>query len=382
MRFIKGLAEKQLIARIRKFDRMSALGERGLGFYLLDFKVRGLCRKHGFASAIQFAGIKLQMARKRVRELLRMARALEDLPLIDAAFAKGEISWSAVRELTRVAVRDTEAEWLELAESSTLRQIERAVSSAKRGEQPPKDPYTLSRTRLRVVAELSVEDHAIWQAAFGRIAVRAGPDLDASTALTEMARTFLEQPVNEEENAAREAFQVVYHRCADCERAWMMSSDGLQGVDVAKVDERARRARVIRLDEGRRANVQRPAAPGFSRTVNPIIERLAVGGPAPRGAESWPGSGLAPRGIDSYPGPCYTPRDVQKWVDPSAFLFLSTPGSPPVPDKERDKANTVAIRQHVLSRDGRCCAVPGCTNRGHLASHHIIWREQGGTTTV
>jgi len=62
----------------------------------------------------------LQMSRKRACELLRMARALEDLPLIDGAFARGEISWSAVRELTRVAVGETEAEWLELAKTGPI----------------------------------------------------------------------------------------------------------------------------------------------------------------------------------------------------------------------------------------------------------------------
>jgi len=342
MKLIKGLAEKQLIARIREFDRMSALGERGLGFYLLDFDVRGLCRKHGFASTIQFACVKLQMTRKRACESMRMARALEDLPLIDGAFAKGEISWSAVRELTRVALRETEAEWLELAKTSTLRQIERAVSGAKRGERPPADPYTLSRTRLRVTAELSVEDHAVWQAAFERIAVAAGPDLDASTALVELARAFLEQPLTEEERAARRAFQVVYHRCTDCERAWMMCDDGPHGVDAAKIDERALSADVVRLEER----------------------------PGPRGAD--------PRGAGG--DPLLPARRAPP--DRSAFLFLSTPGSPPVPGQERDKPNTAAIRRHVLNRDGRCCAVPGCANRGHLAGHHVVWREQGGTTTV
>ncbi len=349
MRLIKGLAEKVLIARIRKFDRLSALGERAFGFYLLDFEVRGLCRKHGFASTIQFACVRLQMVRKRVCELLRMARTLEELPLIDAAFSKGEISWSAVRELTRVAMRETEAEWLELAAKSTLRQIERAVSGTVRGERPPKDPYTLSRTRLKVVAELSVEDHALWQAAFERIAAQSGPDLDASTALTVLARSFLEQPITESEADARQAFQVVYHRCTECDRAWMMTGDGPQGVEAAKVDERARSAEVIRLEERRR-----PVAAGFSRAV----------GSAPRGA------GL---GAEPVPGAV---------DEPSAFVFVSTPGSPPVPRNERHKPNTIAIRRHVLNRDGNCCAVPGCTNRGHLASHHIIWREQGGATTV
>jgi len=160
-----------------------------------------------------------------------------------------------------------------------------------------------------------------------------GPDLDASTALTELARAFLEQPITEAESAARKAFQVVYHRCTDCERAWMMSSDGPQGVDAATIDARARRAEVIRLDESPRQSPRREIS-------------------APRGAER------------------------------STVQFLSTPGSPAVPGAERDRSNTALIRQHVLSRDGRSCAVPGCANKGHLASHHIIWREQGGATTV
>lgn len=323
MRLIKGLAEKQLLTRIRRFDRLAALGERGLGFYLLDFHVRGLFRKHGFASTVQFANVRLQLNRKRVYELLRIARALDELPLIDSVFAKGEITWSAVRELTRVAVRETEDEWLELASKSTLRQIERAVSGTERGERPPKDPYTLSRTRLKVVAELTAEDHAVWQTAFDRIAARCGPELDASTALVEMARAFLEQPFTEKEADARQAFQVVYHRCTDCERAWMMSGDGPQGVDASKVDARAQGAEVVRL---------------------PVLR--------------------APRGDGS-----------------TNSIFLSTPGSPPVPSRERDRPNTVALRRHVLNRDGRCCAVPGCSNKGHLASHHIIWREQGGATS-
>jgi hypothetical protein len=38
------------------------------------------------------------------REKVRVAHCLQDLPLIDASFATGEISYSKVRAMTRVAI--------------------------------------------------------------------------------------------------------------------------------------------------------------------------------------------------------------------------------------------------------------------------------------
>ena len=54
-------------------------------------------------------------------EKLRVAEALEELTLLGRALDSGSLGWSAVRELTRVAVPDTEQEWLELAQGKTVR---------------------------------------------------------------------------------------------------------------------------------------------------------------------------------------------------------------------------------------------------------------------
>jgi hypothetical protein len=53
-----------------------------------------------------------------------------------------------------------------------------------------------------------------------------------------------------------------------------------------------------------------------------------------------------------------------------------------VPLDQRDKPNTMAIRQQVLSRDGRCCVVPGCGFRGQLFAHHVRWKSHGGKTVI
>src|SRR4051812_40967615 len=49
------------------------------------------------------------------REWLRIGRALQHLPQVAAAFEADELSYTKVRQLTRVATAATEAELLELA---------------------------------------------------------------------------------------------------------------------------------------------------------------------------------------------------------------------------------------------------------------------------
>jgi hypothetical protein len=58
---------------------------------------------------------------------VRVARRLSELPLIHAAFARGERSYAKVRALTRVAQPGSEEELLELALALTAAQLERAV---------------------------------------------------------------------------------------------------------------------------------------------------------------------------------------------------------------------------------------------------------------
>ena len=56
---------------------------------------------------------------------MRVARTLADLPLVDDALRRGQVSYSKVRALTRVATPETEATLLEMARSSTASQLER-----------------------------------------------------------------------------------------------------------------------------------------------------------------------------------------------------------------------------------------------------------------
>src|SRR5262245_30281623 len=73
-------------------------------------------RHLGFGSFAEYVERLLGYSVRTLEEKLRVARALERLPEIRCALASGAITWSAVRELTRVASESSEGVWLEAAE--------------------------------------------------------------------------------------------------------------------------------------------------------------------------------------------------------------------------------------------------------------------------
>ena len=86
-------------------------------------------------------GIDLGAAREKVRA----ARELEGLPLTSAAMARGELSFSQVRAITRVADAHTEGDLLELALGCTTAQLERMVRAFRKGTR--KEEAELGRIR-------------------------------------------------------------------------------------------------------------------------------------------------------------------------------------------------------------------------------------------
>ena len=73
---------------------------------------------------------------RTTQEKLRVAEGIEELPAIAQALASGMLNWSAVRELTRVAVPETESAWLDAARGKTVHQLEALVAGKSPGDEP------------------------------------------------------------------------------------------------------------------------------------------------------------------------------------------------------------------------------------------------------
>ncbi len=79
--------------------------------------------------------------RETVRENLRVAYLLLNLPEVDAAFAAGELSYEKVAALTTIATAENEAEFLDLARVMTEAQVADYCARGVRqisGRRPPR----------------------------------------------------------------------------------------------------------------------------------------------------------------------------------------------------------------------------------------------------
>ena len=79
---------------------------------LAEFDRRKGWAQHGVTSCAHWLNWQCGIGEVAAREKLRVARALESLPKIRAAFGEGRLSYSKVRGITRVAVAETEEYWL------------------------------------------------------------------------------------------------------------------------------------------------------------------------------------------------------------------------------------------------------------------------------
>jgi len=111
---------------------------------LAEFDRRGGWKAGGHRSCAHWLAFRTGIDLGAAREKVRAARALVDLPRTSAAMARGELSFSKVRALTRIATPETEGDLLDLARGATTAQVERMVRAWKRGS--AKDEAEWERT--------------------------------------------------------------------------------------------------------------------------------------------------------------------------------------------------------------------------------------------
>ncbi len=81
----------------------------------------------GIRSLSHWLNFRCGIGKLAAREKVRVARALRELPKIDAAFERGEVSYSKVRAMTRAATPQNEAFLLQIARHGTADHMERLV---------------------------------------------------------------------------------------------------------------------------------------------------------------------------------------------------------------------------------------------------------------
>jgi hypothetical protein len=153
-----------------------------------EFDERGGWAAQGALSCAHWLSWRCGIALGAAREKVRVARALAHLPLIDDELGRGQLSFSKVRAMTRVATPENEARLVELARASTAAQLEktcRLVEQLRPRDAAVDDERRWLRTRtlsdgmVRIEAQLLPEEATRVLAACDLFAASASERADA-----------------------------------------------------------------------------------------------------------------------------------------------------------------------------------------------------------
>ena len=97
-------------------------------------------RPLGYVHALEYLEEVFGYAPRTAQEKLRVAKELGELPALEAELETGNMPYSIVRELTRVATPATEASWIEKARGRNYRQVEQMLAGRKKGDEPTDEP--------------------------------------------------------------------------------------------------------------------------------------------------------------------------------------------------------------------------------------------------
>src|SRR5204862_3269570 len=179
---------------------------------------RGGWAEAGGGSCAEWLAWRCAVSPRAAREHVRVARCLPELPLIHAAFARGELSYAKVRALTRVATAGSEEDLLRLARAATAAQLERTVRAYRRvtteearelQERAQLSVFWNPDGSLELHGQLAPEDGALllraldairdslWKQAGGSAEPRPARQASNAEALVAVAEAALAQPERE-----------------------------------------------------------------------------------------------------------------------------------------------------------------------------------------
>ena len=379
----EGLPADEVHRRAVDARKHLAYAQRALSFWLVDMEKRTLYRHFGCSSVFQYGELYLELAPHTIAEHLRSGKEMAKLPLLAAACEKGEISPSKIREISRVAVPETENAWLSIARNSTYRQIEKLVPLTPRGGLPPAAGVNAAtavncRTPSSTVMDRGHEAYAGGQASC--------PDPGEDTTRGDEIPRLIGRP---EEGPVQGVGPLRYRTKLVLELEHDRLAIITRALEKARQESGEKERGALFEYIARSFLGKSPTESGESAPYRVTIHHL------PESGVTWTESGGGP---GSASGPHYVPEStLEEALCDGEILDLGEPGDIHHPNFEEDpfiegrtgrdlqrhgprlrRTIPLTLRRQVLERDERRCTAPGCGHGNHLALHHIIPVAAGG----
>jgi hypothetical protein len=296
----------------------------------------------GFRSCAAWLSWRVGLDLGAARERVRVAHALENLPLLARALATGELSYAKVRALTRVATPETEETLLAVGRAGTAEHVERIVRGWRRMDRKEEVRETARQHASRSLHVYPDEDSMV--RVRGRLTPEAGALLMQALAA---AREMLYQRArtqNQDGGAVNVPEETPTMDQQQADALALLAETALhQGIDPGAPGDRYQV--VVHVDAVVLADADQPGQSvleGGARVSAEISQRLA----------------------------CDASRVVMQHAGDGRVVEVAA----------RTRTIPPAIRRALHHRDGGC-RFPGCGVR-FGQGHHIRHWAQGGPTTL
>jgi len=319
----------QLLGLIGELDRRGGWGTDALA-------------PSGFRSAAHWLSWRVGLDLGAARQYVRVARALPDLPLISEAFSRGEVSYSKVRAITRIADPDNEETLLGWALAGTASQVERLVRTYRRANRLAENEHALAQEASRRLTCYFDDDGML--VVNGRLSPEQGALLMKALEVSRDELT-AQLRVSAEPSPASDPAP--------------MKQDGGQLLADAleRVAERALTAAA--------AEASPAAADRFLVVVHVDAEVLAD--PDADGR------------CELQDGPVLSAETARRLACDATVCEMRHGPNGELEPGRKTRAVSAALRRALLARDGTRCAFPGCGCRARDAHHVVPWGEEGPT---
>jgi hypothetical protein len=289
------------------------------------------------------------ITRRETTEYLRVAESLQELPMTRAAFARGELTFTKVRALTKVATAASEESLLELAGVLTASQLERALRAFRRvATEEARDAHELEYVDWYVDDDGSLFLRARLAAEDGTLVVKA---LEAACERV-LARRREERAAAAEEAARAGAApdDAAGPVAALVEPPRPVRVEALLGLAEASLvaDDESRRERVRVVVHVDAAALTADAAGRSELEDGPLIS---------------------------------TETALRLGCDAELVAQVERDGLPLSVGRAR-RTVPPALRRLLEARDGDTCCFPGCERSRHLQAHHRTHWAHGGETSL
>jgi len=320
----------------------------------------------GILSCAHWLNWKCGIGMIAAREKVRVARSLESFPGISEAFRSGEISYSKVRAMTRVATAENEGYLLQIARHGTASHVERLVSNYRRVQRSAERQRANALHKVRSVTFHHDQDGALV------LEARLPPEMGAIVleGLAAAAEAMYQR--RRDDSAESSPNAGLYMPPGPAEGIaedpavpwWARDVNETQSFSARRADALTLMAESL-LDNGAGSR-----SGGARNHIVVHVDAEVLADPT------------SPGRSELENGPALAGETTRRLAcDASVIRLVEDGEGMPLDVGRKTRSIPPAIHRALRARD-RGCRFPGCTARHFVEGHHVKHWAHGGDTSL